>query len=392
MDNRKSQARPRRPRLARWRNDVERFYLDTIEGSRDDFRSKFLRALLSLLSVAYGFIIAIRNNRFDRAAAKFPPRSKSLNKRFSDSGLIKRASIPVLSVGNLTTGGTGKTPLVVWMAKVVNGCGKRTAIISRGYGAKSLSEPNDETLEVMAKLPDVHSLSGKSRYAVVERAIRDYDCEIAILDDGFQHRHLARDLDVVLIDGTLPFGYDRLLPRGLLREPLTSLKRADVIVITRCELIEPSARRSLIQKIQQLQPYALTVEASTQPEGWLGGDGQIHPLSWLHGKRIYAFCGIGNPSNFQASLERLAGTEQMELELVGYLFFPDHYRYQPEDLLQIHASAKQAKAEVVVCTHKDLVKLTDMPQGDLPLVALLIEISMISNQEPFLNRIKAIID
>ena len=146
----------------------------------------------------------------------------------------RKLSVPVVSVGNLTTGGTGKTPLVVWIARWLAGRGVATAILSRGYGSTAPDgSDTDEALLFRRFVPHVPHLTGSDRYASGQRAIADHGAQCLVLDDGFQHRQLARDLNIAVVDCLLPFGYGHLLPRGLLREPLGSLRRADLIVLSR---------------------------------------------------------------------------------------------------------------------------------------------------------------
>ena len=165
------------------------------------------------LTPIYRFAIDRRNNRFE-----------------NDSDAITKVDVPVISIGNLTTGGTGKTPLVIWLCRQIRQRNRRVAIISRGYGAETSDrktvKPNDEAMELGQRLPDVPHLQNPDRIASATIAIEELETQFIVMDDGFQHRHLHRDLDIVVVDATEPFGYGYLLPRGLLREPVKSLSRA----------------------------------------------------------------------------------------------------------------------------------------------------------------------
>ena len=201
--------------------------LKIIAGQRNDLVARLVRGVMSALTPVYRSVIAIRNRRFDQ-----------------DQGQrIRTAEIPVISVGNLTTGGTGKTPMVIFVAQYLRSLGKRVAIVSRGYQGSQHADTgrNDEALEMEIRLPDVPHLQDPDRIRMIETATEELMSEVAVLDDGFQHRQAHRDLDIVLIDATEPFGFGRLLPRGLLREPIGSLARADVVVITRCQLSDQAS-------------------------------------------------------------------------------------------------------------------------------------------------------
>ena len=153
-----------------------------------------------------------------------------------------RAAVPVISVGNITLGGTGKTPMVEWIARWYRRRGVRVALISRGYG--HAGGINDEGLVLEENLPDVPHLQDPDRVALAEIAVDELESELIVLDDGFQHRRLARDLDLVMLDALDPFGLGRLFPRGLLREPVRSLRRASAVILSRADLIEPDRRRA----------------------------------------------------------------------------------------------------------------------------------------------------
>ncbi len=174
---------------------------------------------LRFAAIPYGAVVALRNRGFDRRWLE-----------------IEQAGVPVVSVGNLTVGGTGKTPMVEWVARWYRRRGQRVAILSRGY--RQVHGLNDEGRVLEENLPDVPHLQDRDRVRSARIAVEELEAEILVLDDGFQHRRLARDLDLVLIDALEPFGLGHLLPRGLLREPLRSLRRTDMVVLSRADLVE----------------------------------------------------------------------------------------------------------------------------------------------------------
>lgn len=283
----------------------------------------------------------------------------------------KRLKAAVLSVGNLTVGGTGKTPIVEWIAQRLSDSGKRVGILSRGYrgGVRTDSFPlpgagdapqrllSDEVWLLGQRLgPKARIGVGSDRYAH-GKALERVGIEWFVLDDGFQHLQLARDVDIVLIDSTAPFGGGRLLPAGRLREPLSALARADVIVITRSEhapAIEATVRRHSIAPIfyAQTQLDEVRVAENTTVPG--------APAQWL-GRKVFAFCAIGNPAAFFEDVRHWG------MELVGRRAFPDHHRYSSGDAAQIENEACAAGAEVLVCTQKDIYNLQDVCFHSLPL-------------------------
>ena len=285
--------------------------------------------------------------------------------------------VSVISIGNLTTGGTGKTPLVIWVAQLLRSRNWRVAVISRGYGAErqpGLVARNDEAIELEFRLPDVPHLQDSDRFRMAQTAVEELESEVIVLDDGFQHRQLHRDLDLVLIDATNPFGFGRLLPRGLMREPMSSLRRADAIVLTRCELVSPQVLAAILTKLKAANPVAQFAQLQTRASSWLQFDGRQFPLEKLNDEPVFAFCGIGNPNGFFQTLTQLG------LTVRHHQTFADHHRYSREDLNAIAVSARNVGATALVCTHKDLVKVGCNQINGLPVLALLTEVEFLSGQ------------
>jgi tetraacyldisaccharide 4'-kinase len=219
--------------------------------------------------------------------------------------------------------------------------------------------------------------------AAARLAVRQHDATVIVLDDGFQHRRLGRDLDVVLIDATCPFGYGHLLPRGLLREPLESLARADAVILTRVDQVTESQRKSIGRRISHLVPPSRVASASFEPGGWLGGDGEMRQLD--PSARVLAFCGIGNPEAFRRSLPRHCHN------VVDFCSFADHHPYSPGDWQDLQRRARQRQADCLVCTVKDLVKIRNLPPGQLPVVAACIEPRFQSGEAMLRDLVKAVI-
>lgn len=344
-------------------------YRALLSGQRRSVWASLMRGLLYVASGPYRAVVAARNRRFDR-----------------DNQLSQRVPVPVISVGNLTTGGTGKTPMVAWLARWFRRQGIRVSIISRGYGAAA-GQRNDEAQELEAKLPDVPHLQNPDRVAAANVAVDELATQLILLDDAFQHRRIHRDLDLVLLDATNPFGYDQLLPRGLLREPVTSLRRANVVAVTRSELVAVEVREQIQQRVQRLAPAAIYVETEQIPIGYLSASGRQLPLSHLQQRPVAAFCGIGNPEAFFATLQRQGCL------IHATRVFADHFDFGAASMATLADWASHAtNVAAVVCTHKDLVKIGADRLGPHPLFALQIDVAIttgLSNLETKLRDLLA---
>lgn len=283
----------------------------------------------------------------------------------------KRLHGIVLSVGNLTTGGTGKTPLVMELAQSLSDQGKSVGILTRGYRARRPA--GGEAKEALAgesavRLSDeawmMHRhLGAKARLGVgADRyarglALEKEGVEWFVLDDGFQHLRLARDADILLMDARDPFGSGHLLPAGRLREPKAAMRRADLIVITRSE--HAPALESIIRRYTPAPIFYATTELQ---EVYLAGRGAAdqRTADWL-GKRMFVFCGIGNPAAFVENVGHWG------MDVAGHMAFRDHHRYRSADLAEIERRATAAGAEALICTEKDSYNLGNARPRELPL-------------------------
>jgi tetraacyldisaccharide 4'-kinase len=292
-----------------------------------------------------------------------------LRARAYRKGILKprRLDGVVISVGNLTTGGTGKTPMVLRIAEHLIAEGKRVGILTRGYrGTQSPSvsatnsqappSTSDEVRLLHGRLRDRASIGvGANRYKR-GRELAARGVNWFILDDGFQHLQLARDVNILLIDATNPFGGGRLLPVGLLREPRSALARADIIVITRsayAPAIESAIRRDSNAPIFYARPKLDSIRRviDVQPAG---------ALTPAETEKLFAFCGIGNPQAFLADLR------EWGFQIVGQKFFPDHHRFTQRDQREILRAATAAGATALICTEKDLYNLPAARTAELP--------------------------
>jgi len=306
------------------------------------------RAALAALALPYGLAVSARNACYDR-------------------GLVaaRSAAVPVISVGNLTLGGTGKTPLVAWTCRRLIDLGRRPAVVSRGYAARP-GEASDEAAELAILLPGVLHVSNRDRVAGAAAAAAS-GVDVVVLDDGFQHRRLRRDLDIVAIDATDPFGCDRLFPRGFLREPLRGLARAAAVVLTRADGLPEADRARIRGRIAAARPGlppVVWLETEHRPAGLRAAGGTTAPLESLHGRSVAAFCGIGNPAAFRRTLAE-AGAK-----IAGFRSFADHHAYRPADLAALAAWAERSAADLAVTTLKDLVRIRADRLGRLPLAAV----------------------
>lgn len=291
-------------------------------------------SLLWPLSVPYGAVAHLRARAYRK-------------------GILKQRRLEgvVISVGNLTVGGTGKTPMVLWIAERLLAEGKSVGILTRGYRGKKIAPgeaeapgegtTSDEVQLLKARLGDRVAFGvGADRFErgreLARRGVKWF-----VLDDGFQHLALARDVDIVLIDATNPFGGGHVLPAGRMREPRTALSRADIIVVTR------SHHAPAVEAAVQRDADAPIFYARAEPDAVLA---PFHPHLAerdARARRLFAFCGIGNPSAFVADLR------DWGFQIVGYRFFPDHHRYLAGDIQAIEREAKAVGAEGVICTEKD---------------------------------------
>lgn len=290
------------------------------------------------------------------------------------------APVPVISVGNIVAGGTGKTPVVAWLARFLTAHGFQPAILSRGYGAAPRQGMDDENTLLGRLVPDVPVVINPDRADGAKAAVERAGADVIVLDDGFQHRRIARDFDVVLIDALRPFGGRWMLPRGMLREPLSGLGRADCVILTRTDLVAPERLNRIKASIARYAPGALVCCGVHRPTALrqVGGEsaGAETSLSALSEGKWAAFCGIGNPEGFRLTLRKLG----VEPALMSVL--PDHFAYGAADLRQLARGALQAGCGCLVTTEKDAVKVEAAVSGDLeaPVYALRVEIDFTDGQ------------
>jgi tetraacyldisaccharide 4'-kinase len=338
--------------------DLTSYFQELVYGKKSRVRDRALLALLRLLSRPYALALSLR-------AAGYR------------LGLLRsyRLPCPVISVGNITLGGTGKTPMVVQLAQELIGRGRRVAVLSRGYGGtangeivvvsdgKSILAPpersGDEPYLLAQKVPGLIVVIGADRYRAAQLALREFSPDLFILDDGFQHLRLRRDLDILLLDAVRPFANGYTLPAGFLRESVNAARRADLVVYTRCGVDEP--------QLFPDKPCCWTSHriSSVMP---LGG-GKQSGFEPLQGEKVIAFSGIASPSSFFDLLEGEG------VKLAATISFPDHTSYGEDEIAAICRLKHASHATVLVTTEKDAVKLTPFAEKIGTCYVALLELS-----------------
>ena len=343
-----------------WHNLFQRLQGDPGAG---DPPGPVVRAAAGLASRLYGLGAGMRRRLYARGWLR-----------------MQKLPAPVVSVGNLTVGGTGKTPVVACLARLFQDRGQRVAILSRGYGGQSRGvtcisnginiykkppEVGEEPYWLARTLPGVAVYTGPCRYAAGLAAWQECQPDLFLLDDGFQHFQLHRDLDLVLLDAASPFGNGYLLPRGPLREPLTALAAAQCLILTR---FDPESHQVQLAAIHQAFPDKPVLTASIIPVSVTAyPGGQANAPATLRHRALMAFAGLARPEVFTATLE------EMEVDLKGYRVFPDHHAYSPAELDQLGAAARSLGAQGLVTTSKDWARLGERWDGELPLWVLEVE-------------------
>lgn len=295
------------------------------------------------------------------------------NRKYAKPANVIRVGVPVISVGNLTVGGTGKTPCVEYVAKLLREQELQIALLSRGYGAEA--GRNDEAMVLEENLPDVPHLQGADRVELARTAIEELESECLILDDGFQHRRLGRDLDIVLIDASDPWSGGYLLPRGGLREPRSRLSRAGLILLTRVDqAVDLPKLRAEVAKYAPGKPVAESVH---RPVELVNGT-ESRPAGDLAGKTVGAFCGLGNPAAFRRTLTDLGAT------VAEWKEYPDHHPYSRADVDELTRWAGTLPVGAcIVTTQKDWVKLRVSELAGRPVWAVRIGLELTREQESF---------
>lgn len=280
------------------------------------------------------------------AASCFYKMGSSLNRSLYDNGYLKRKKfpVPVVSVGNLTWGGTGKTPLVEYLARKIGERGKTALVLTRGYN-------HDEVEQFKNHLPKAIIGAGKERVKIAEKILHEKPVDIIILDDGFQHQPIVRDVEVVTVNSLNPFGNGNLIPRGILREPIECLSKAQLVVLSNTNLLSPADLQKVRDKIYQAHPQAKIVETYLEPLFFYRSSNHSRiPLEKMIGQKVTTFSGLAAPRSFQMTLGRL------QMKTVRNFEFMDHHEYTEQELHEIKRVSESAAAETVITTEKDFYR------------------------------------
>jgi tetraacyldisaccharide 4'-kinase len=382
------------PWLKRKFQTFELYTVDVVLGRRADTGAAIFGVFLQMLSWLFNCVVQLRLWLYRKRIFRDHP-----------LGCL------VVAVGNLTVGGTGKTPVVEKFARALRDRGRKVAILSRGYKSKAppfwkkawygithTDEPpprvvsdgqnifldseqaGDEPYMLARNLPGVVVLVDKNRVKAGAYAIKRFGCDTLVLDDGFQYLALKGRLNLLLVDKTNPFGNGHLLPRGILREPVKHLRRANYIFLTKSDGRRDADLEALIARHK---PGADVIECAHKPQYLQRMDakrGEVagrEPLAWLKGRRVFAFSGIATPESFEKFLRDLGAL------LVGRERYLDHYRYTPEDLDELYDAAERERAECLVTTEKDAVRISDAAGSPLPVYYLRLEIEIIRGAADF---------
>ena len=374
--------------MRRWLDELEQYAIEVILDKRHGFRASILRAVLRLLSFVYLAAVQIRLYLY---------RKRILKER--------QLGCLVISIGNLTVGGTGKTPVVEKFARALQGGGRRVAILSRGYksidrrkgqswwarvlgqgtenpprvvsdGKRVLldsSTSGDEPYMLASNLRGVAVVVDKDRVKGGLHALKELGVDTLLLDDGLQYLHLKHRLDIVLVDRQVPFGNEHLLPRGTLREPPRNLRRASYIFITKCN---GESNTELIQRIRQHNRTAEIIECAHKPLylKHVYREERL-PLDYLKGLYIGSLCGIAAPESFEEGLRKLGA----KIELSRH--FADHHRYAEKELSSFLQRCVRRDVSAVITTEKDAVRFPVLDTLEVPIYFLRVEIEILNGQE-----------
>ncbi len=338
---------------------------------------KFLFFILRPLGYVYSLSMYIRSYLFT---------SEYINS--------EKINVPVISVGNLTMGGSGKTPVVIYLAQLLNSLGIKSAVISRGYKGKAnnsvnivsdgknilLSSENagDEPRMIAELLPGTVVLTGRKRVEPSRYAVQQYNCDAIILDDGFQHIALQRDIDIVLFNGSELYNHFNVFPGGMLRESYSALSRASCVCITGSKLGSAKNVKNFTSFLTKRFPLLPIFQLEIQVKGLRDCAGKKYRLDFIT-EHVVAFCGIASPDRFKKTLTSLS------IELSEFLTYPDHMKYSAEKIHQLEKAALTHGAKYLVTTEKDLVKLRNF-ECNIPILALSVEIKNNPDFDNFLGK------
>lgn len=333
--------------------------------ARQDRKDRAVQAVLWVFSKAYGFVVGLTRALYqDRLLP------------------VYRAPKPVIGVGNITVGGVGKTPFVIWLVRMLRAQDLKCAVLSRGYKAAA-DGLNDEIRMLKEIFPRLPVGVGSDRRKSIQRLLAAKESvDLFIADDVFSHWPLHKDLDIVAIDAVNPFGNGQLIPRGILREQVDSLVRADVFLLTKTDQVK--SLKLLYGELRRINSRALILESRHSPACYRDiFSGHKKDLHALKGCQAVAFCAIGDPSSFEASLVEVG------VKPVKVFTFEDHHHYQAADITPMLAFAARENINILVTTHKDAVKIAPFKKlfDGFNVLSLDIELEVTKGQDEIIKRI-----
>lgn len=341
---------------------IRNYFRRLAEGSENGKLSSLLQPLLSFSALLYQTAVTFLRSLYERRILK-----------------SQKLPFPVISVGNLTWGGTGKTPLVEYLARRVSEIRKTPLILTRGYNP-------DEVKQMHQHLPRTLIGVGKDRAKVAIKLAAEHPIDIAILDDGLQHWPVARDLEIVMINALNPFGNGRLVPEGILREPLCVLRGCSFVVLSHSNLVSKEELENLRKKIRESAPQALIVETELEPLFFYRARKRIRvPLEKLKNRRITTFSGVGSPRSFQKLLL------QLYIRPVRNFEFGDHHAYTAQELREIKKVSESASTEDIVTTEKDFYRAPELMADVLNPLILATRLRIVSGEQVLMERISKLI-
>jgi len=339
-------------------------------------RYTIIQIIAFAISLPYLLIINFRNWLYDRkiiASVKLP--------------------CPVISVGNITVGGTGKTPCVIMLARMLASNGFKPAILSRGYGGKNTKAVNivsdgknilldgktagDEPFLMAKSLRSIPIIVGPRRIKTGIVAINLFGANVLICDDTMQHRQIFRDINLVLLDSHDPLGNGHVLPRGKLRESITGLRRASAFVLTRAN--EGQGKNKTIEQLAKTENIPIFMSTHTPKDIVKGDYSEQWPIAELKGKKVCAFCGIAKPDSFKKTLLDTGA------QILSFDIFPDHHRFNKNELEKIKAKFIDCRADLIITTQKDGMRVQEFPEFSNMIYLLRIEMEFIPSSESFEN-------
>jgi tetraacyldisaccharide 4'-kinase len=367
--------------------------VESVMSSEGKAAAPFLASWLHVISIFYGAV---------QTAREFCYRQK----------IIPTQKLPckVISIGNITVGGTGKTPLTIHVAETLKQSGHKVAVVSRGYKGSAerhggivsdgrtlymdAALSGDEPCLIAGRLKDVPVVVGKNRFAAGMLAVKNFQTDVIVLDDAFQHLKLKRDLDLVLLDCLRPFGNAHLLPRGPLREPISSLARGTACILTRCRTEAAETAISVIASIKRLLPESPVFTSTHIPYCYMVKKGNkiqfgnhsefMSPrdITEIKNHKIFAFSGIARNDDFQHTLNVLG------INATGFLEFSDHHQYTQNDLATILRLAGNSSADLLITTEKDHVRIAHKESFPMDLVVVGVKVSFGNDERKFFEFIK----